>query len=403
MAIALFVIARLAARLIDPCAAWLAAFACLALRGFNFQAADARPYPLGTCIAMAALWFLIRWLDRARWREAALFVVFAALLWRVQPVYWPFYLVLVAYTAARLAWRETQVPWPHALAIFAALALALAPVAIEVLALRSGARAHVIAPLPGLRALLYSLKPGLLVAFWGAGWLLSRVARWKTDARPPARSSLVLLLALWCSAPVGLFGFSWLTGVSMFVDRYYSLVLPGAVLLAVAVASRFVPLRQFRTLSAAVGVAALLLLGDWNVLWPEHTDGDWRLASRAIDSRALGPDTPVVCLSPFIEARPPVWHPDETLPAILYAYLWVYPVHGNRYLFPFGDSPQAERIAAAAAATLSSSSRFFIYGDVDGATFWRRWFQRRAELAGWTSRRIGPPGSVAVVEFNRSR
>jgi 4-amino-4-deoxy-L-arabinose transferase-like glycosyltransferase len=83
MAIALFLIARLAARLIDPRAAWLAAFACLALRGFNFQAADARPYALGSCIAIAALWFLLRWFDRARWRDAAFFVVLAALLWRV--------------------------------------------------------------------------------------------------------------------------------------------------------------------------------------------------------------------------------------------------------------------------------------------------------------------------------
>ena len=65
MGMALFLIARLAARLIHPGAAWFAVFVCLSMRGINDQAADARPYALGTCLAAASLWFLIRWLDSA--------------------------------------------------------------------------------------------------------------------------------------------------------------------------------------------------------------------------------------------------------------------------------------------------------------------------------------------------
>ena len=99
---ALFLIARLSARLIHPQAGWFAAFACLTMHGFNFQAADARPYALGTVIMAAGLWFLVRWLDGARWRDAASFLVFAALLLPVHPLYWPFYLVFAGYAAARL-------------------------------------------------------------------------------------------------------------------------------------------------------------------------------------------------------------------------------------------------------------------------------------------------------------
>src|SRR5271155_2974308 len=83
MGIALFLIARLSARLIAPEAAWFAVFVCLSMRGFNDQAADARPSALGTCLAAASLWFLIRWLDSDRWWDASLFVIFAALIWRV--------------------------------------------------------------------------------------------------------------------------------------------------------------------------------------------------------------------------------------------------------------------------------------------------------------------------------
>src|SRR5580704_17821176 len=102
MAIALFLIARLAVRLIHPGAAWFVVFVCLSMRGINDQAADARPYALGTAVAAASLWLLIHWLDSARWRDAALFIVLAALLWRVHLLFWPFYIVLALYALVRL-------------------------------------------------------------------------------------------------------------------------------------------------------------------------------------------------------------------------------------------------------------------------------------------------------------
>src|SRR3984957_8811118 len=102
LGIALWLIARLAASLIHPQATWFAVFACLALKGFNYEADDARPYALGTCIAAASLFFLVRWLDTARWRDALFFIVFAALLWRVHLVFWPFYAIFVIYLAVRI-------------------------------------------------------------------------------------------------------------------------------------------------------------------------------------------------------------------------------------------------------------------------------------------------------------
>ena len=60
---ALFLIAKIAARLIHPDAAWFAVFLCLALREFDSQADDARPYALAMLVAAASLWLLIRWLD----------------------------------------------------------------------------------------------------------------------------------------------------------------------------------------------------------------------------------------------------------------------------------------------------------------------------------------------------
>src|SRR5581483_10531361 len=130
-----------------------------------------RPYALGTAVACLAVWALVRWLDvvtatglRPRrdlevprrsgdlphWVYGAIFVVAAAVLWRVHLLYWPFYLVLAIYGGRRA--------WP----LFAAAALLLIPVATEAWALRRGAGLHVMTAVPEWRALLDSLKPGLV-------------------------------------------------------------------------------------------------------------------------------------------------------------------------------------------------------------------------------------------------
>ncbi len=172
LGIALWLIARLAGRLIHPQAAWFAVFACLALKGFNYQAADARPYALGTCVAAASLFELVRWLDTARRRDALLFLVFAALLWRVHLVFWPFYAIFPLYLAVRILRAETSVTRRQAAAVFALLVLTLIPVAIDAIRLVREAHAHVIADLPGLRDLRRTLK-FLLIAQCGGGALLA--------------------------------------------------------------------------------------------------------------------------------------------------------------------------------------------------------------------------------------
>src|SRR5579862_1129302 len=66
MAGALAAIGWIAARLIHPDAWWFVVFACLGSRGFNYQADDARPYALGTCILAVSVLLLVRWLDSGR-------------------------------------------------------------------------------------------------------------------------------------------------------------------------------------------------------------------------------------------------------------------------------------------------------------------------------------------------
>jgi Dolichyl-phosphate-mannose-protein mannosyltransferase len=403
MGIAIFLIARLAARLINPQAAWFAVFACLSMRGFNDQAADARPYALGTCLAAASLLFLVRWLDSGHWWDAAVFVVSAALLWRVHLLFWPFYIVLALYAAVCLLRRETVPGWWPAIAIFALLGIALIPVVLDALHQFRQATAHVIVALPTYRDLRISLKFGLILICGAGAFALGRLFRWPRATAFSGNSSVVLIAAWWLIQPIGLFAVSRITGSSMFVNRYLYVGLPGAALAATLAASYFIPPDRWKPLTIAFAAGVLVMLGQWTQPWPMHHGSDWRMAARTIDEMAAAyPNLPVLCPSPFIEARPPDWQPDYALPGFLYCHLPVYPFRGKPYLLPFDDSPQAERyVTSLAQAAIPSSGRFVIYGGSGAVRYWRNWFSVRPEFADWHRERLGSFGDVVVELFAR--
>jgi len=138
-----------------------------------------------------------------------------------------------------------------------------------------------------------------------------------------------------------------------------------------------------------VGIAALLFCGQWGELWPPHHGSDWRGASRAANALALGPSTPVLAVSPFIEAKPPIWSPDYPLPGFLYCQLDVYPVNGAPYLLPYGDTPAGKEYARRLAqSTLPAAGRFLIHGQAHDVRLWHDWFAAQPEFAGWRSRML---------------
>ncbi len=397
LAIALFFIARLANRLIHPQAGWFAVFACLTLRAFNYEAADARPYALGTCVAAASLWLLILWLDSGKWLDGILFLAAGAVLWRVHLIFWPFYLFYAVYFLAR---SDRRVSWFQAVTITAGLIAALLPVVFNALAMNRDAALHVFAPLPTWFELGSMFKIRLVAACGIGAWALARVLKWSRVDTPLATPAIALIAGWWLIQPVGLFAYSHLSGISVFSTRYVSIALPGVALAATAAAACFMPKSIWQPAALAMGTAALVFGGQWRDFWPPHHNSDWRGASRAIN--ALGPDssTPVLVTSPFIEGKAPIWSPDYTLPGFLYCQLDVYPVKGQPYLLPYGDSSAGTLYAETLVRnTLPPSGRFFIYASAADVARWRDWFAARPELAGWRSRQLGPFLDVDVVLF----
>lgn len=402
MFIALAFITRLAARLIFPEAAWFAAFACMGLSGFNVQAADARPYAMGTCLVAAGFWFLMDWFDHTRWDDAVLFILCGALLWRVSLIYWPVYMAFGIYAVVRLSRRDTGAGWVRTIAMFVVIGALLTPVLLDALRVNENARAHVIVAMPRGRDLIDALKLGLVVGACAAAALLARWFRWEFPPSQVSAGALTLMLAWWLSQPIALFLFSHITGNSVFVGRYLSVALPAVGIVAAAAAALYVPQPHWRNLSLALGIGVLLVMGQWNRLWPRHNNSDWRGAVQSINALRLAPDTPIICPSPFIEAKPPVWRPDYPLPSFIYADLAVYHLNGKPYLFPFEDSPAADAYAAQlTASVLPKFDRFVIYGGDRNVWLWRNWFAARPEFGGWQTKRLGPFGDVDVIELVR--
>ena len=405
MGLSLFLLARLAMRLIHPGAGWFAVFAALTLNGINYEADDARPYALATCVALGATWFLVRWLDNARWMDAFLYMVCAALLWRVHLIEWPFYAVLAGYTITRTLRGETRVTWWRIGIVYVVLGAALVPVLLTSFTLLSDSKAHVIfAYPPSLRELRGAFKFVLVAGAAAGAWLLSVKFKWLPQKRLSA-SNVILIAGWWVTQPVALFVFSRLTGNNIFVPRYLSLSLPGAALAATAAAAYFLPARAWKPSAAILGAAVLVFTGGVPRLAPLHHNSDWREASRKIREQGIRPDTPVLYPSPFIEAQTPVWQPGYPLPSFLYCHLPTYPVGGTPYLLPYSAStevhqPEAEQYAARIADdVLASSQKFVIYGGDINVHRWERFFSGRPELALRHVRSLGSFGDVAAVVF----
>ncbi|MEO7649991.1 MAG: glycosyltransferase family 39 protein [Bryobacteraceae bacterium] len=75
---ALVVLHKLAARLMDRESAWIAVIVFATNQNVIFAAPDARPYSFATFALLAAMWFLVQWLDTGLIRFGVLYAFFAA-------------------------------------------------------------------------------------------------------------------------------------------------------------------------------------------------------------------------------------------------------------------------------------------------------------------------------------
>jgi hypothetical protein len=189
------------------------------------------------------------------------------------------------------------------------------------------------------------------------------------------------------------------TGSSIYLGRYFSIMLPAVALLATVAVGYWMPARRWHPAAAVMAVAALITQGHLGSPTYRHDISDWRAANKETNRFAPDASVPVIVVSPFIEGQTPAWTPDYQLPGFLYAHLDGYPLQGRLLLFPYAG-PQdagARRFAESLLRTRQLAGKWAIYGEIPGRG-WEQWFASRPELAGWhhAAKKFG---DVVVVEF----
>jgi 4-amino-4-deoxy-L-arabinose transferase-like glycosyltransferase len=405
MGLALFFVARIAARLVDPRAAWFAVFGCLALKTFNYEAADARPYALATLVLCCAIYLLIRWLDSGRLVDGILFAIAAATLWWVHLLLWPFYPLFAIYTLFRIR----SVNWLQIGIVTALIIAGTVPVAMRSLALLHQAGAHVVVPKPEMRELTAQLQLNLITGVCTVAFLVARWFGWGPQRAVSSTAPVVIMAGWWLLDPLVIYGFSHVSGTSVFVSRYMYAAAPGIVLTILLLVGLLIPPDKWKCVALALGVCVLAFSGHWRYRWPPHHNSDWRGAAAALRQWTGGDDQiPVICPSPFVEARPPVWTPGYPTTSFLYSNVDYYPMGGRLYTFPYQSEPELAPETEAyarqlSAERLSQSPRFAIYGGDTAVKFWQIWFQKQPRLLDWKSRVLGRFGDVEIVVFEPPR
>jgi hypothetical protein len=390
--IAAFLIYRVATRLADPETGRIAVIVFAIWPSIAFAASDARPYALATLAAVASTWAVIRWLDSGRIWALTSYALLAAIIPYVHPIFGLVLIPQVVYAAARIREGSTRVrPREVTLAVLA-IALLVAPIALELLALW---RRHedwsvpVTATVFGVTWML--VPPALVGATVVAALLMTSRLRINSGRTQLPRSTVILLTGWFLIPAAVLVGVAIVSPVRLLEARYFLCVAPAAVLL-VAIGVRALEPPDVRRI--VVLVFAILSVLD---LASPVKSGDMRGAAALV--RSVADENSVILIrSGFQESLQRSWYTDPERQGLLTAATSFYHVPGEIVPLP-----------ANLDTTTSDLARQQIEGPIKGAdkviaitltgSSYEPWLEEYMRERGWTSHVIGTVNLFTVTEF----
>jgi hypothetical protein len=352
---------------------------------------------------VAALLFLVRWLDDGRGADGVGYVLCAAL-----SVYFQYLFATALAAQAAYAWRRRRrsAVSVRAMALAAAvLGLLLVPAAAIVLEIARGSSAHVFGAPGGVMELFHALVPvrvlGVLVAAAAVAVVfraIRGVAAGSLD--PRSRDTAVLLGTGIIVPPLTLLAASRWTGASLLEGRYLLTTVPAWAVLLGALVARIRPARGPDAVLALTLVLTLAIRGGLT-RWPiAHGRENWRAAVAALD--AVNGGHPVFLAGSFTESSDPNLVRDPRHEDYFLAPLEYYPTRGRPEILPLragpGDDAEGERRLARALteerfALIERSSRF---------PSWTNWLASRLGRLGYTAHEVWTSPALRVSVFVRS-
>jgi len=394
----LVLIHRIALRWAGPLAA---AFSCLAfvtMREVIHVASVLRPFAMGILLATGAMLALIRWLDRGRFRDAAVYTILAALTPYANYLHGSMFLVHAIYAGMRMYRKDTLVKPAAIVTAWAACGLMLIPLLRQALALYSRRGQALYLSPPNLEQAAASIAPPLLL-----GAMVLALCLYLLTKRAPLRIAdadpdLLWVAALWAIIPpLTLIALGIFTDIQVFAGRYYVVNAPGAALLAGMLLRSLDPPKFGRALALTVAICATLYYG--------FQEGflrglfDYRGAAEDVAQLIRDPGTPVVVVAGYTESN---YLPNMTDPLISQALLAPalrYHTPGRLIPAPGMLTPEAEGyMERLFTETLQHQPKFVLTGLL-GAEFYRAWLAGRAASSGFRMRSRTDHSGVLVMEF----
>jgi mannosyltransferase len=381
MALATFLLFKLASHLVGEDAAWPTVLIFLSCEDVAFAAVDARPYAFALLTLIASTLLLVRWMQTGR----DVFALGYAVLVPVT-VYFHFFFAIafLSHVAYVLYCLRAGAPVRRRSIVLVLLmaGLLLTPYSVRSIRLMHDAHALSFSPTPRLDELFARLIPPVLTFGVVLGALLAHVLQrelrfvWRFHNRAAA----ALILSGWLLPILTLFVVSIFTPAKVFVGRYMLPAAPGMALIAGAAIKGFEP-STARVLVVAVVTMLGMVTSTGRRIWPLHGDQDWRGAMATVRTVASDNQFPIVISSGYIEAAIPSEFSQLTPTSRLLSPLAMYPVGGRIIAIPdLLDENTIPFVEQLSAQTLDGCDRFVLV------------LRERDNLESWFRGHFGPLG-----------
>jgi hypothetical protein len=394
IALATYLIYRLANRLVEPGAGWPAAIVFASLGSVSFAATDARPYAMAILSTVAAMFFLVRWCDSGKMFDSFLYCFLAAASVYMHPLFGTALFVQLIYAVYRARTERTLSVGQLFLAS-GIVFLLLAPLGIYTMATLRTAHSHSFAGTPTGYDFFVFLAPSIVFGSVLIVLLLEALVGVKATFTVPTveRSSLLLFVTATLIPITILYGVSLTTSLKVFLPRYALPSEAGLALLAGWLLTGILSSRSRLAVTASIVFATLFCASGTHFL---H-GGDWRAAMKSVNSTVGQSDIPVLVRSDFPESEPFDWLENESRKAYLFAPLLVYPSAGRVVPLPMNLTPDVSEYLNRVVPQLEHSNRFIVVNM--GDTSYQNWLQGRLSGEGFERRRIGWFGGSLTADL----
>src|SRR6266566_984359 len=377
-----YLIYRIAKRLVDVETARIAVIAFALWPSIAFAASDARPYALATLVVIGSAWTLIVWLDSPRAWKAVCYVVLAAIVPYVHPLFGLVLIPEMIYGWARIHEGSTNVKLRSVYIAVTGVTVLTIPVALELAALW---RRHDDWLIPNPLTVSWLVQMLAPPAFVGAvvigGLIAAPKLRIGLGARRLPRSTLILLFGWFVIPAAVLIGLAIVTPIRLVSARYLLCAVPGVVLLA-AVAVRILEPPQVRRIIVLVAVILSVL----DLASPVKS-GDIRGAAEL--ARSVADEHSIVLINAgFEESLQHDWYTDPERRGLLIAATSYYPVPGTVVPLPVNlDETTLDFVRAQVGNSIAEANDVIVI--IETGSSYGPWFDEYMARRGWTSHHVG--------------